>query len=389
MPYRLGPGGELYSNSVMGTFAESLSPYFNKIILMGFTAQTDSPEINYQINIGNIIFINLGPEGQFWDYFKKIKNLKKSIKNIEHSTNDILLLRAPSPLTYVIWKYFGCPKKTVLLLIGNPQFTDAYFRKNIFQFVFRKMRSEIQNHRLKYICKNTDRLVLVNSDSLNKIWKKILGFTPKIINTSSISKKDICIFEHTKNKVEYPCNLLFVGRICFDKGIRELLEAIKALNTNINKKYFLKLVGPVGDLNGVKINDFIQNSKVEKYVDYNGPIQFGPKLFNFYKKSHIYILPSYHEGMPKTVWESMANGTPVIASKIDGIKDNFRENEDIIFIKPRSANSIVSAVQKITSSNSLYLKLIKNGLAKSKYYTRESQANQIVEMINEKYKLYR
>ena len=44
---------------------------------------------------------------------------------------------------------------------------------------------------------------------------------------------------------------------------------------------------------------------------------------NFYKKSHIYILPSYHEGMPKTIWESMANGTPVIASKIDGIKDNF------------------------------------------------------------------
>ena len=44
---------------------------------MGFTAQTDSPEINYQINMESIIFINLGPEGQFWDYFKKIKKLKK------------------------------------------------------------------------------------------------------------------------------------------------------------------------------------------------------------------------------------------------------------------------------------------------------------------------
>ena len=42
-------------------------------------------------------------------------------------------------------------------------------------------------------------------------------FSPQIINTSSISNKDICIFEHTKNKIEYPCNLLFVGRICLIK----------------------------------------------------------------------------------------------------------------------------------------------------------------------------
>ena len=101
------------------------------------------------------------------------------------------------------------------------------------------------------------------------------------------------------------------------------------------KKIFLKLVGPVGDLNGAKINDFIYNSKVQKYVNYHGPIQFGPKLFEFYKKSDIYVLPSYHEGMPKTIWESMANGTPVIASRIDGIKDNFVDNENLIFIKPK------------------------------------------------------
>ena len=385
MPYKLGSGGQLYSNSVMGTFAESLSPYFKKIILLGFTVQTDSPEINYKIKTDNIIFMNLGHRGEFWDYFKKIKNLRKVFKDIELSINDILLLRVPSPLAYVIWKYLGRPKKTILLLIGNPQFTDAYFHKNIFQYIFRKVRSEIQNYRLKFICQNSNRIILVNSDSLKKIWSTILGFSPHIINTSSISNKDICSFDDTKNKIKYPCNLLFVGRICYDKGIRELFEALKSLNTDNQKKYLLKLVGPVGDLDGVGINDFIYNSKVHKYVEYHGPIEFGPKLFEFYKKSDIYVLPSYHEGMPKTIWESMANGTPVIASRIDGIKDNFVDDENLIFIKPRSVKSIVSAVHKITNSNSLFLKLIKNGLVKSKNYTRESQASQIIKTINENY----
>ena len=385
MPYKLGSGGQLYSNSVMGTFAESLSPYFKKIILLGFTVQTDSPEINNKIKTDNIIFMNLGHRGEFWDYFKKIKNLRKVFKDIELSINDILLLRVPSPLAYVIWKYLGRPKKTILLLIGNPQFTDAYFHKNIFQYIFRKVRSEIQNYRLKFICQNSNRIILVNSDSLKKIWSTILGFSPHIINTSSISNKDICSFDDTKNKIKYPCNLLFVGRICYDKGIRELFEALKSLNTDNQKKYLLKLVGPVGDLDGVGINDFIYNSKVHKYVEYHGPIEFGPKLFEFYKKSDIYVLPSYHEGMPKTIWESMANGTPVIASRIDGIKDNFVDDENLIFIKPRSVKSIVSAVHKITNSNSLFLKLIKNGLVKSKNYTRESQASQIIKTINENY----
>ena len=387
MPYKIGSEGELYSNSVMGTFAESLSPFFKKIILLGFTVQTDSPEINYQIKIGNIIFKNLGPRGQFWDYFKKINNLKKSFKNVNNTSNDILLLRVPSPLAYVIWKYLGKPEKTILLLIGNPQFTKDYFYKNFFQSVFRKIRSDIQNYRLKYICENSHKIILVNSNSLKKTWGKILGLSPQLINTSSISNKDICSYENTKDKIDNPCNLLFVGRVCFDKGIRELLKALKVLNMKKHKTYLLKLVGPVGDLNGSTINDFIYDNKVEKYVEYHGSIQFGPKLFEYYKKSDIYILPSYHEGMPKTIWESMANGTPVIASKIDGIKDNFIDNKNLIFIKPRSVKSIVSAVQKLTNSNSLFLKLIKNGIAKSKNFTSEGQANQIIKKINEKYEL--
>ncbi len=387
MPFKVGPGGELYSNSVIGTFAESLSPYFKKIILIGFIVQTKGEEINYKINSDNIIFNNLGPRGKFWDYFKKIKNVKNNLKNIENKSNDILLLRLPSPLAYTIWKYSGKPIKTILLLIGNPQFTNAYFHSNLFQFIFRKLRSEIQNFRLRQICKNTKSIILVNSRSLKKIWGKILGFYPQIINTSSISNKDICRYENTKKKIDPPFNLLFVGRVCFDKGIRELLKAVKVLNTSGQKTYRLKLIGPVGDLNGYTIEDFIYHKKVEKYVKYHGPVQFGPKLFEYYKNSHVCILPSYHEGMPKIIWESMANGTPVIASEIDGIKDNFTDNEDIIFVKPKSANSIVSAVRKITDSNSIFLKLIKNGITKSKNFTREVQANQIIQKINENYNL--
>ena len=54
-----------------------------------------------------------------------------------------------------------------------------------------KIWSDIQNYRLKYICKNSQEIILVNSKSLKNTWGEILGFSPQLINTSSISNKYI------------------------------------------------------------------------------------------------------------------------------------------------------------------------------------------------------
>ncbi len=386
MPFRIDTCGNLYSNSVMGVFVESLAPYFKRIILIGFEVESDLEEVNYRIEVDNVEFNSLGPRGKFWDYFQKIHRIKKNIKKIAKTKNDILLLRVPSPLAYVIWKYSGKPLKTILLIIGNPQYTSAYFTGNLFKLIFKKVRSDIHDYRLKKVCKNSNPIIIVNSNSLKRVWGNILGITPYVINTSSISEKDILNHEDVKKKINPPYKLLFVGRVCFDKGIRELLEAMYNLNKNDSISYQLNIIGPTGDLNGMEIDSLISHYKVKKFVTYHGMIKFGTELFNKYRDSHIYVLPSYHEGMPKTIWEAMANGTPVLASRIDGIKDNFVHETDILFVKTKNSKSIVKAVQRLMDSTKLYNRLQKNGLIKSKLYTKENQSRKIVQKINENYK---
>jgi len=342
-------------------------------------------EINYKIEVNNIEFNNLGYRGKFWDYFQKIDKIKNNIIKINDVKNSILLLRVPSPLSYVIWKYSGRPLNTILFLIGNPQYTSAYFTGNYFKSIFQKIRSDIHDYRLKTICRKSNTTVIVNSESLKTVWGNILNTTPDIINTSSISDNDILNYKKLENIINPPYKLLFVGRVCFDKGIRELLESLYLLNKDNPSMYILKIIGPIGNLDGMKIDELLNEFKVKKFASYCGIKEFGPDLFEQYRNSHIYILPSYHEGMPKTIWESMANGTPVLASEIDGIKDNFVNEKDILFVKVKSSKSIVNQVKRLINSTRLYNRIRKNGLKKSKLYTKEIQSKKIINKINENY----
>ena len=105
---------------------------------------------------------------------------------------------------------------------------------------------------------------------------------------------------------------------------------------------------------------------------------FGEILFKFYRNADAYILPSYHEGMPHSIWEAMSQGVPVISTPVGGVGDFFVDNEDILFLKIRDSKSIVEAVQKLKSDNKLHSTLIKNGFKKVSKVTRESQSEKIV-----------
>ena len=112
----------IFANPVMGTFIESLSPYFKKILIIGFEPIEGKNNISYPINVKNINFISLGPQGKFWDYFSK-KNRVASILKSYNQKIDYLLLRVPSHSAYIIWKSLGRINKTLLLFIGSPYFT--------------------------------------------------------------------------------------------------------------------------------------------------------------------------------------------------------------------------------------------------------------------------
>jgi len=379
MPFMVTKDNNILANPVIGTFIDSLIPYFKHIIVLGFESVANHGPITYSLsNDKKIQFVSLGPEGQFWDYFEKMRRLKKRLKPYINKI-QILLLRVPSHLAYSVWRYVGKPDNTALLFVGNPYFTPAYSNSHNYMYFFRRLRSGLHDSGMKIICNRSSTIVFANSKALVDLWGDKLQMPVSLISTSSISEHDIIPTNDIKKSNSEPFRLLFVGRICYDKGVRELFEALKELNKRNIGQFVLDIVGSLGDLGGNDINQLIQQYAISDYVKYHGVIPFGENLFKFYNNTDAYILPSYHEGMPHTIWEAMSQGTPVIATQVGGIRDNFVNRKDILFVKTKDVDSICDAVTLLKNDADLAECLSRNGNERVATVTKEHQAEEILD----------
>ena len=111
---------------------------------------------------------------------------------------------------------------------------------------------------------------------------------------------------------------LYIGRLIRDKGVGEYLEACQIIKAEYGDKVRCLLVGPY-DSNP----SALKPEELQPLVD-NGIVEyFGEQkdVRPFIDQCSIYVLPSYHEGTPKTVLESMAMGRAIITSNAPGCKE--------------------------------------------------------------------
>jgi len=142
---------------------------------------------------------------------------------------------------------------------------------------------------------------------------------------------------------EYPdetegLRFLFVGRIMKDKGIEELLSAMKKLH-NEYPNISLDIVGGYDE----DYSSTLDKSVVDGYVRYHGRQE---DVHSFYKNTHCVVLPSYHEGMANVLLEGASTGRPVIASNIPGCRETFDEGKTGFGCKVKSDDSLADAMRK-------------------------------------------
>lgn len=136
---------------------------------------------------------------------------------------------------------------------------------------------------------------------------------------------------------EAPVRFLFIGRIMAEKGINELLEAMKRL---INDGYACTL-----DVLGYAEEDYTQTiqSCVEAgWLNFHG---YQADVRPFIEKAHCFVLPSWHEGMANTNLECAAMGRPVITSDIHGCEEAVVEGVSGLLCQPKNAGSLYQVMK--------------------------------------------
>lgn len=364
---------EFYTPSFIGKYIDEIASFSDELHLFAHKHEHDNLFNDYKLNSTKIICHNIGAKTnslyRFFCGFFYLKDFNKF-------SFDHLIVRAPTPLFF--WFKLFIPQKRLHYLIVADEKDGA-------------LKKDINNTRdlfVKFFLLFSDFLFLkcvngtrsfVNSRALYNKFNKNKNI--ELVSTSNLTDQDFV------SKLNYEfnstLNLLYVGRLDTSKGILETLDAVKILiSKNVLCNY--QIVGWDDSLgkNEKVIKEKIEKLNISDYVNLAGKVSHGKKLNNIYRNSDIFIIASYHEGFPRTILESMANSTIVIASSVGAIPIELENDFNVILVEPKNVNSIVDAVCKVVEDLPLRKKIISNAYSYSLTKKIKSGVSNLISKIN-------
>lgn len=142
---------------------------------------------------------------------------------------------------------------------------------------------------------------------------------------------------------------LLVARLLKDKGVREYLQAARALRRKNPRCRFL-LAGPF-DTNPTALSPGeLKPFQEDGTVEYLGELE---DVRPAHARASVFVLPSYHEGTPMSTLEAMACGRAVVTTDAPGCRETVRPGENGLVVPPRDATALQNAMETLADSPGL------------------------------------
>jgi len=155
-------------------------------------------------------------------------------------------------------------------------------------------------------------------------------------------------------------NIICVGKFQERKGQLILMEAINKLKNEFKLK--VVFIGQSDERDYTeKLLQYIKDNNLEDIIEIKFNIKHD-KVFEEYKQSDLFILPSWSEAASFSILEAMASGLPVISSDDNGTKCYIREGENGFVFKHRNVDDLVERIRGIISKREDIIKMGKKSL---------------------------
>jgi glycosyltransferase involved in cell wall biosynthesis len=153
--------------------------------------------------------------------------------------------------------------------------------------------------------------------------------------------------------------VLFVGRLASNKGLVELLPAFAALARDDSEAH-LVLVGEDGGMRAT-LEARVRGLGLETKVHFLGHLPDDALVAAAYRDARFSVLPSEYEAFGLVLLESLAQGTPVIASRVGGIPEFIEDKRTGLLVPPGDVPALTAALQRLWSDPALARRLGRHG----------------------------
>lgn len=224
--------------------------------------------------------------------------------------------------------------------------------------------------------KQSRAVMFQNNDDLTSFVNE------KIVNRdkcSIINGSGVDIDNFTPSRLPTVPSFLMIARLIRDKGIIEYLDACRIIKES-NPSVRCLLVGPF-DTNP----SAVKKDELQGYID-DGTIEyFGEQndVRPFISQASVIVLPSYHEGTPKTVLEGMACGRAIITTDAPGCRETVVDGVNGFIVPIMNTRAVADKMQELIDNPHLIAKFGSEGrqVAVDKYDVKKVNES-IIKVMN-------
>ena len=179
-----------------------------------------------------------------------------------------------------------------------------------------------------------EKVIFQNQDNLDEFVKRGIVPREKCVRVYG-SGVDLAHYACTPVKQADPL-FLGVGRLLGEKGLREFVQAAARVRRSHPQARFRWLGGYDPSPDGIPEAEHAHWQQAGD-VDFIGEVaDVRPHL----AECQVFVLPSYHEGMPRSTLEALATGRPVLSTDVSGCRDTVIPGENGFLVPKADAEAL-------------------------------------------------
>lgn len=192
----------------------------------------------------------------------------------------------------------------------------------------------------------------------------------------------ICILNNTvripKEKVQWQEDdnrMLFLGVLIKRKGVADLIEAIRILDEKGQMDGWKLVIAGSGQEEAA-LQELAEKYHLNDRIEFAGWID-GKKKAELMKSCQLFVLPSYNEGLPMAILESMSYGMPVVATDVGDVRSAVMDQVNGYVVKPGDVWELADRLARLTADPVLWTdyseqskKIAKETFSEKDYFAR-------------------
>lgn len=226
--------------------------------------------------------------------------------------------------------------KSISVLTGLGSF---FVKENIYQKIIKLL--------YKFSLRFSERVFFLNKDDRDFFIKnRITNLSKSVLINGEGINTDYFFPDYSSkpmNRDSDKTTFLLISRLLWDKGIGEFIESARLVKEKYPNTEFW-LLGPLDTANPTAIPyETIKIWEEENLIKYLGTTD---DVRPFISQSDAVVLPSYREGLPRSLLEAISMGKPVITTDVPGCKVVVENGKNGFLVPPKDSKALAESLIK-------------------------------------------